>query len=323
MTISILGRVATFAAVVLTVLSFQGAQAQQWPTRQITFLYGNQPGGVLDTLARMYAERVQRAVGQPVVLEVKAGAGGAIAAQALVQARPDGHTIMLALGGMHTINPHLQPLPFHPIDDFELVTTLFSFPVFLAVRTSSPIMSVQDLVVRSKQGQGLSYGSPSPGSPMHLMGELFREASGGTMVHVGYRGGPLMLAALLAGEVEFGWPSYSQLRANLDKLRPLAITDDKRSPLLPNVPTFAEAGYSNINLDTWFGITTTKGTPPAVVERLRQEFQKAGRDPEIQKRIVEEGYIHRESTAAEFKALMVADYERLGAIIKRNNIKPN
>ncbi len=298
------------------------AMAQQWPTRPINFLYGNQPGGFLDTVCRMYAERIQRSVGQPVIFEVKPVAGGILAAQTVTQARPDGHTIMLALGGMHTVRAHLQQMPFDPVNDFELVMLLMSFPSFLAVPANSPAKSVADLVALAKsKPNGLSYGTPGPGSPMHLMGALFKQATGANMEHIGYRGGPPMLAAFLGGEVDFAWPAYSQIRGNPDKIRPLAVADTRRSPALPDVPTFEELGYKGVDIDVWFGITTTKGTPQPIVARLRDEFIKAGRDPEIQRRLAEEGYLQRESTPAEFRTLLVHDYERLGKVIRENGIK--
>ncbi len=298
------------------------SEQQKWPTKQITFLFGNQPGGVVDLLARIYGELIQRSTGQTVVLEVKAGAGGVIAAQALNNARPDGHTIMLALGGMHTVTPHLQPVPFDPINDFQPVTMLFSFPVILTVRSDSPVKSIAELVASSKaKPKGLTYGTPGPGSPMHLMGALFQNASGANVEHIGYRGGPPMLAALLSGEVDYGWVAYSQIRGNPEKMRPLAVANKQRSNVLPDVPTFTELGFKGIDLDNWFGIITTKGTPPWIVARLRDEFMRAHGTPEVRKRIADEGYNWLATTPEEFRAVMQRDYDTLGKVIKEQNIK--
>lgn len=313
-------RLAAAAGIVL--LAAPAAAQQPYPNRQMNFLYGSLVGGVVDFLTRQYAEIVGRSLGQTIVFDPKPGAGGIIAAQALTQARPDGHSIMLALGGMHTVAPHLQKVPFDPINDFEPVTLLFSFPVFIGVQASSPAKSIPDLVALAKaKEKGLSYGSPGPGSPMHLMGALFKDSTGANVVHIGYRGGPPMLAALLSGEIDFAWPSYSQVRSNLDKIRPLAVADKERWAGLPNVPTFDELGYKGIDLDSWFGVITTKGTPRPIVERLNAEFIKATRHPDIVKRMAEEGFRPREATPEQFKALMVADYNRLGALIRKHDLK--
>ena len=309
----------------LTVL-FAGlsAQAQNFPTKPITLLYGLPAGGAVDMVARLYGELVGASLGQRIIVESKPGAGGVIAAGQLLQNAADGHTLMVALGGMHTIAPWLQTLPFDAIADFEPITLLFSFPTFLAVPANSPAKTVADLVAMSKgKPGGLNFGSQGVGSPQHLIGALLQEKSSAAMTTVQYKGAMPVMLDLVAGRVDLAFSSYAVFRPQLEdgKLRLLAVAAEKRWERLPEVPTFAESGFPGVELDTWFGLVAPRGTPAAVIQKLHDAFMAASRDEKLTKRLDGEGLVVRSSTPQELSALMKADSERMGRLIKAQGIK--
>jgi tripartite-type tricarboxylate transporter receptor subunit TctC len=312
------------ACIVVTILGAGLAQAQNFPSRPITLLFGLPAGGAVDMVARLYGASVSASLGQPIIIEAKPGASGIVAASQLLQAAPDGHTIMIALGGMHTIAPWLQSMPFDAIADFAPITLLFSFPTFLAVPASSSVKTVDDLVALSKtKPGGLSFGSQGVGSPQQLLGVLLQEKSKIAMTTVPYKGATPLMIDLAEGRVDFAFSSYAVFRPQLDagKLRMIAVADDKRWDRLPDVPTFAESGYAGVALDTWFGLVAPRGTPEAVIQKLHDAFAAASRDPNLNKRLADEGLVVRSGTPQELAVLLKVDSERMGQLIKAHAIK--
>ena len=313
------------AGAIVAILALVGgaAQAQTFPTKTITILAGVPPGGSVNAVFIQYAEILGKALGQRVVIENKPGGGGITAALALTQAPPDGHTIMVALGGMHTIVPAMQPLTFHPIDDFEPVSLLYSLPNYIAVPGNSPVNSVKELIeFGKKKPGGLSFGTSGVGSPGHLMGELLAEKTGVAMTHIAYKGGGPMMLDLMAGRLDYGLPpsAIAIQPAKEKQVKLLAIVGD-RFPGTPDVPTFEQAGIAGTGVDSLFGVVAPKGTPKAIIARLNEEFSKASRDPELVKKMAALALVIRATPPEALNAAFRADLARLGKVVKDRGIK--
>jgi tripartite-type tricarboxylate transporter receptor subunit TctC len=300
------------------------APAQTFPTKPITVLVGLPAGGSVNVVMAHYGEVMGKSLGQRLLVDNKPGAGGITAALALKQAAPDGYTIMIALGGLHTIAPAMQDLPFDPINDFEPVTLLYTLPGYLAVPGNRPANSVKELLAYGKsKPNGLNFGSQSVGSPGHLMGEILAEKSGVSMTHIAYRGGGPMAIDLIAGRIDFAFPtSVNALQPAKDgQLKLLAIIDSKRFSGTPDVPTLDEAGYPGVAIDNLFGVMAPKGTPKAVIARLNEEFAKASRDPELIKKMNDLALVIRATPPEALTAAFQADLERLGRVVRDHGIK--
>ncbi len=299
------------------------AQAQNFPTKTITILAGVPPGGSVNAVFIQYAELLGKALGQRVVIDNKPGGGGVTAALALTQAPPDGHTLMVALGGLHTIVPAMQQLTFHPIDDFEPVSLLYSLPNYLAVPGNSPVNSVKELIeLGKKKAGGLSFGTSGVGSPGHLMGELLAEKTGVAMTHIAYKGGGPMMLDLIAGRLDYGLPpSAIAIQPGKEKqVKLLAIVGDRFAGT-PDVPTFEEAGIGGTGVDSLFGVVAPKGTPKAVIARLNEEFTKASRDPELVKKMADLALVIRATPPEALKEAFRSDLARLSKVVKDRGIK--
>jgi tripartite-type tricarboxylate transporter receptor subunit TctC len=254
------------------------AGAEDYPTRPITIVVGSAPGGVTDITTRQYGEIVAKALGQPVVIENRTGASGAIAASAVQNARPDGYTLLMVVGAQFASLPAMNRTSYDPIKGFSPVTPLFRLPTILVVPYDSPAKSVADLLAlgKSKPG-GLLLGSPGAGTPGHLLAAGISVGTHTPMQYVHYRGGAPVIADLIMGRVDFTLTSYNSTRSNIDakQLRVLAVDADKRLPALPDVPTFTEVGLGQYHVGDWFGLLAPAGTPEPVIAKLNQEFVKA------------------------------------------------
>jgi tripartite-type tricarboxylate transporter receptor subunit TctC len=283
------------------------------------------PGGVADPVARMIGDQVGRGLGQSVVVDNRPGGAGIIAADLARQAPADGYTIFMGHAGTHAVNPSLYAkLPYDPVKDFQPVTLLMSTSHVLVVPPDSPARSVADLVALAKsQAGGLSFASQGIGTGGHLLGEMFRMRSGTSLQHVPYKGSAPALADLMAGRVDLFFDAVitatPQIRAG--KIRALATASAKRLAILPDVPSMAEAGYPGIEADFWFALFVPAGSPPAVVQRLNQEFGKAMHSPEVKARFSEQGLDIVTSTPEELSALIRADTERLGKVVREAGVK--
>jgi tripartite-type tricarboxylate transporter receptor subunit TctC len=258
-------------------------------------------------------------------VESRPGGGGAIAASAVKQAPPDGHTLMQANAGSHAANVALySTLHYDPIKDFQPVTLMWSFPQLLSVPVDSPVKSVAELVAYAKaKPGGLSFASQGSGAGGHLLGEMLKMRTGANMVHVPYRGAGPAAVDLAAGRVDFFFVSFSSVQAFLQagKVRALAVTSAKRLPAAPDVPTMQEAGFGGIELDAWFGLVAPAGTPEPVIAKLNGAFVKAVRDPEVVKQITEQGAEAVATTPAEFAAFIASQAEKYGKIVKSVGVK--
>lgn len=313
------------ASLAVNTIVANGAAAELLSSRPITIIIPFTPGASSDTLQRIVARKVTENTGQVLVVESRPGGGGAIAASAVKQALPDGHTLLQANAGTHAANVALySTLPYDPVKDFRPITLMWSFPQLLTVPTGSPVQSVSELVAlaKSKPG-GLSFASQGSGSGGHLLGEMLKVRTGSNMVHVPYRGAGPAALDLAAGRVDFFFVSYSSVLSFLHagKVRVLAVTASKRLPAMPDIPTMAEVGFLDFSLDAWFGLVAPAGTPDAVIGKLNGAFVQAVRDPGVVKQITDQGAEPAGNTAAEFAAFIASETDRFGKIIRAVGVK--
>jgi len=301
------------------------AGAELLSSRPITIIIPFTPGASSDTLQRLVAKKVTDNTGQTLVVESRPGGGGTVAAMAVKQAPPDGHTLMQANSGSHAANVSLYPtLSYDPIRDFRPITLMWSFPQLLAVPSDSPAKSVAELIALAKtKPAGLSFASQGSGSGGHLLGEMLKARTSANLVHIPYRGAGPAALDLAAGRVDFFFVSYSSVLPFLQagKVRALAITSTQRLPVLPNTPTMREVGFGGIELDAWFGLVAPAGTPDAVIDKLNAGFVKAVRDPEVVKQITDQGAEAVATTPAEFATFIASETERLGKIVRAAGVK--
>ncbi|MBO9513147.1 MAG: tripartite tricarboxylate transporter substrate binding protein [Variovorax sp.] len=301
------------------------ASAQTFPSRPITLIVPFGAGGITDQAARLAAAKVAEHIGQPVLVENKPGANGQTAIASLKQQPADGHTLLWASIGTHAINASLYPrLNYDPVKDFEPITLTFSSTHFLLVPASSPARTVADLVAMAKSRPGtLTFASVGIGSGSHLVGELFKAQARVNVTHVPYKGSVSALPDVLAGRVDFFFDGPTSAPfVKEGKLRALAATSARRAPVLPDVPTMAEAGYPGVELDAWFGIVARAGTPPAVIEKLNTEFVRALKDAEVQRRIEDFGGVVIAGTPSEMARHMANETARLAKVVKDSGAKP-
>lgn len=301
------------------------AGAQAFPARAVRFVVPYPPGGPLDTVARLLAQRVSAQWGQPVVVENIAGAGGNIGAAAVAKAAPDGHTLLMGAVATHAINPSLYAaMPYDAARDFIAVTQVASTPNVLVVNPQVPAKTVTELVAhaRAKPG-GLNYGSGSTGSAGHLAGELFNSLAGVRMVHVPYKGAPAALQDLIGGRIDLMFDnlasSLAQVKAN--RIRALAVTTAKRTPLAPELPTLAESGLPGFDISTWFGLFVPAGTPRAAVDRIHADFTRALAEPEVREKLVGMGADPVGSTPEAFAGFVAAEASKYAKLVKASGAK--
>lgn len=312
------------AALVIGLGAATLAQAQNWPMRPVMVVVNFAPGGAADQLARIVGAPLQEALGQPVVVENKAGAGGNLGGEFVARAAPDGHTLLMSSGGMVSINPHLYPkLSFDPAKDLVPVASVARVPFYLVVRADSPIKDFNALVADLKAHPGKrSFGSPGNGSSPHLAAEMLTSRTGTSAIHVPYRGAAPALTDLMGGQIDFLFdPGISIQHVKAGKLRMLAVASPQRAPLVPEVPTLHELGLKGFDADAVFGFYAPAGTPAAIVKRLNAEINRALSQPAIKERIVAIGNVPQALTPEAFGLKGAEDFRRLGAIIRERGIK--
>lgn len=314
-----------FAAAVLLSGSAALAFAQAYPNRAVTMIVPFPPGASSDSMTRLVAQKFTENTGQNMVVDNRPGGGGATGAVATKNAAPDGYTLMMINLGSHAANTVLvDKLPYDPIRDFKPVSQTWVFPSVLAIPVGSPAKSVADLVAlaRSKPG-GLNYASQGVGSGGHILGAMFRSSTGATMVHVPFKGAAPAVVDLMAGRVDYLFSSYASVSSQVrdGRLRLLATTASSRLAPLPEVPTMAEAGFRDVDLDTWFGVAGPAGMPDALVQRMQIEIEKAVRSPDVVAKMADQGVQAVSSSSAAFGALIARDIERLRALVKELGAK--
>ena len=313
------------ALLLASVFTASGALAQgTWPNKPIKVIVSFPPGGAADQIARAVAQPLQEALGQPVVVENRAGAGGNIGADAVAKSPADGYTLLMSSGGTVSINPHIYAkMPFDPTKDIVPVAAAARVLVFLEVNPSKVAAgNVKEFLAYMKANPGrLSFGTPGSGSSPHLAAEMMKVQSGTFATHIPYRGAAPALTDLLAGQIDFMFdPGIGLQHVRSGRLKMLAVGSPKRSPLFPDVPTLDEAGLKGFDADSVFGFYAPAGTPADVITRLNREINRILNTPGVKDRITALGGEVLPITPQEFGAKAAADSQRFGALIKERKI---
>jgi len=314
---------ATRRAMLAAMLAVPAAQAQGWPSRPIRFIVPYPPGGPTDILGRVAAQVLTQRLPQPVVVENRAGAAGAIGAEAVARATPDGGTFLVNASA-HVIVPHMQKLPFDAVADFAPVTRIAAVPLILVVTPTLPVRSVGDLIALAKAEPGRrSYASSSNGGAPHLAGELFKQMAGVDLQHVPYRGSGQALPDLVAGNVQV---MFDSLASSADlvrqgRLRALAVTTEARIPAFPELPTIAEAGVAGYAFSTWYGLWAPARTPEPILARVQRELAAGLAAPEAAERLAALGAVAVADPPADFAAFAAAESARYERVVRTANIR--
>jgi tripartite-type tricarboxylate transporter receptor subunit TctC len=307
-----------FTAAALGAALLPSARAQSWPQRPIRVLQGFAAGGNADAIARLVSTEMARHLGQAMVVEAMAGAGGTLASGAVARAAPDGHTLLLATGGHAVAGALYEKLPYQTVESFQMVSTITFFPFLLVTQPDAKLRTIADVVAAAKTtAGGLAYGTAGVGSTHHLIGELLASRAGAPLLHLPFRGDSASITALLGGEIPLivAPPTavLGQLKAG--KLRALAVTGPQRWPGMPEVPTVAEQGVAGFDVRSWAGWMLPAGTPQAVVQRLHEETQKALQLPHVRTRLEEMGGEARGSTPQEMTAMVAAEVQKWSRVV--------
>ncbi|TFZ07457.1 tripartite tricarboxylate transporter substrate binding protein [Ramlibacter henchirensis] len=296
------------------------AHAQSYPTRAIKLVIPYAVGGSTDQTGRLIALHLSQKLGQPVVVENRAGAGGSIGHELVAKSPADGHTLLFSAAGPLTVTPHTYAkLAYDPLKAFETITLVATQPLLLVVNPSLKVSSVAELVreanARSKK---LSYGSFGNGSAAHLAGELFKTLTKVDMIHVPYKGSGPALVDLVSGQIDLMFDVFSTAAplAKDGKLRPIAITSAERSPQFPNVPTMEQAGVAGFDAGTWFGVLAPAGTPRAIVEQLSKAMNSVLEEKSVRETLSTQGAIVRGGTPEQFQTFFLSEYDRWGRLVK-------
>jgi len=318
-----LTRRATLGAATAFALT-QGTAAQAYPNKPIRILVPYPVGGIVDIVTRAVAEPMQTDLGQPVVVEPKPGGNSTLATAMIPQAPADGYTCLMTTIS-HVVVPHLQSVPYDALADFQPIAVVAVATAIAAVNPSVPVKTLKELVEYGKANPGkLHYLNPGNGSSIHLSSELLKNQYKFDMTSVPYRGIPPGLPDLLEGRLQVGLlPAALAIQhVQSGKLRALAVLADKRLATLPDVPTFAEAGFADAQVMSWYVIAVRAGTPAAIVERLHASAMKALREPETRDRLTKAGCeVPAPRSPAEVLAMWKADYARYGRLVKEAGIK--
>ncbi|HXZ55098.1 MAG TPA: tripartite tricarboxylate transporter substrate binding protein [Burkholderiales bacterium] len=302
-----------------------GASAQTYPNHPIRLVVPFPPGGTTDILAREVGERLTATLGQPVVIDNRAGAGGNIGADIVAKAPPDGYTLLMATVGTHAINASLyRKLPYDHIKDFAPVVLVAGVPNVLVVTPSLPVHSVAELIRLAKEKPGqLNFASSGNGTSIHLSGELFKTMAGVDMTHVPYKGSAFALTDLMAGQVQLMFDNLPSSLPHIKagKLRAIAVTSSQRAPALPDVPTIAESGLPGFEASAWFGIVAPAGTPAAIVSRINADVNQWLRSPEAADKLLAQGAIAAGGTPEQFVAHIRAETDKWARVVKASGAK--
>ena len=295
------------------------AFAQSWPQRPVKVVVAFAPGGNSDSIARIACQRLSDVFGQTFVIENRPGAGGALGAEAVARAAPDGYTLFSAATPQIAITPALQKVPYDPIKDFAPISNVGSNPFVLSVNAKLPIKSVAEFIayVKARPGQ-VTFGSGGVGTLNHLSMTLFAKLAGIDMTHVPYKGGGPAMADLVAGHINAMFANLSDAlgQAGAGTIRPLAVSSDKRAKQIPNVPTVIEAGFPTFKTTTWNGLVAPAGTPKEIVTRIAAEVARASKEPAYIGRLAHIGVDAIGDTPEEFAATIAADVVFWGDAVK-------
>ena len=302
------------------------AFTQGYPSRAVRIIVPYAPGGTTDVVGRQMGQRMSEVLGQPVVVENRAGGNTAIGADAVAKSAPDGYTLMFTNDATFVLNPLLFPkLPYNVQRDFVPVATVTYVALALTVNANLPANSMSELVahVKARKGQ-LSYGSFGAGSQPHIMGEMFRQLTGTDLVHVPYKGAAPAVTDVLGGQILFTFPAFPTIQGHLkaNRLKVLAVSGERRVPLAPEVPTFAEAGFKDMDMGAWYAFLAPAGTPREVIARLNSTVNRILGDREfVEKNMTSQGMVPLAMSPEEFTAYMGKETERMSSMVRNSGAK--
>jgi tripartite-type tricarboxylate transporter receptor subunit TctC len=305
-------------------LAAVSAQAQTYPSKPIRLLVGSAPGGGTDLMARIVGDRLAIALKTPVIVENKPGVSNTLAADATAKAAPDGYTLLMGVVTSQAIAPHLYKLNFDVNKDLVPVALVSNVPNVLVVNNAVPAKTVKELIALARSQPGrLSYASSGAGSTQHIAGESFKQLTGTFMTHIPYRGSGPALVDLIGGQTQLSFDTMPSVinQVQAGKLRALAVTGTKRSPLLPNVPTMGEAGLPALQVSAWYGLYAPAGTPKPVVDLLFKEVSAILAMPNTIKRLEAAGAEPGHLSQSAFADYQAAEYKRYGKLIQDARIK--
>jgi tripartite-type tricarboxylate transporter receptor subunit TctC len=317
-----LGAWALFVAAGLAPAQAQG-QAAPWPGKPVRVVVPFPPGGIVDTVARQLQPRLQAALGQPVLVDNRGGAGGTVGVGEVVRAPADGHTLVMVFDAFATYPQVYPKLGFDIQKDLQPITQIVSNPLVLVVHPAVPAQDLKGLVALAKSRPGkLNFASVGAGSSNHLTGELFKSVSGTFITHIPYRGGGPAQQDLLGGQVEMMFLSavLAQPHVQAGKLRALAQTGAQRVPAYAQLPTVAESGYAGFDVRSWVGLLAPAGTPRAVVDRLQAEVQRILQAPDFAARLAEQGLTGIGNTPEQFAGVIRAEQARWAQLIAERKL---
>ncbi len=320
------------ARLIAVILSFAAltpfaplALAQTYPSKPIRLIVPFPPGGTTDIVARIVADRLAQQLGQPVIVDNRAGAGGSIGADLIAKAPADGYTLGIATVSTHAVNPAANPkISYNPLTDFIPVTNLAAVPNVVVVHPSVPAKDMKEFIAMLKREPGKwSFASSGQASIGQMMGELFLHASGTDMVHIPYKGAGPALNDMLGGQVKI---MFDNLPSSLQyikagKLNALAVAAPKRLDVLPNVPTLAELGLPEVNDQAWYGLVVPAKTPDAIVKKLHDTTVAVLALPDIKEKFAQQGAVPVGNTGAEFMGQIKAEFEKMKVIVQKKGIK--
>ena len=297
----------------------EGALAQSYPAKPVRIVVTVAPGGGNDFVARLAGQKLGERLGQQFIVDNRAGGGGTIGTALVAKAAPDGYTLLLGFVGTLAMTPHVEKVGYDALRDFAGVSLLASSYHVLAVHPSLPVRSVKQLIAIAKAHPGeLNYASANIWGPTHLVPELFKSLTGISVVPIHYRGAAPAAVGVLSGEAQMIFASVTALMPHVrsKRLVALAVTSPSRSPIAPELPTFAELGYSRVEAPSWYSVVAPAATPRDVVGRLHEELAKVAAMPDYREQLERQGLEPQSSTPGEFAAFLQAEYDKWGRVIR-------
>ena len=301
------------------------AAAQSWPQKPVKMVVPFPAGGPTDVLTRALADRLSSALGQPVIVDNKPGAGGTIGSDFVAKSAPDGYTLLMATGSTHSVGPYLTKVPYDPQKDFTPVVYVGKATNILLVSPAIGVNNVRELIDLAKKNPGkLNYSTSGIGSVAHLTSEMFASMAGIKLVHVPYKGTQLSIPDLMSGQVAMLFDNVLTGKPNMEsgKLKGIAISSRERSALVPELPTVSEAGLPGFDSWNWFGVFGPAGTPAAVVDRVNAELNRIVNDPAIRERFATLGFETTGGTPAQFAAVVQSEARKWSQVIRDAQVKP-
>jgi len=318
-----MSRTSNIALLLLATVAFT-AQAQEWPSKPVKLIVAYPPGGAVDNVGRILAEKLSASLGQPVIIENKAGAGGLIGADAVAKGAPDGYTFVLGTVSSHAIAPSVyKKMPYDPVADFAPISLVALTPYFITVNPTVPAKSLAELIAYAKANPDkLNFGSSGNGTTPHLAGELFNTMAGVKINHVPYKGSAPMVTDLLGNQVQVAFDNTVIPNVKAGKLRALAATGSTRLAAMPDVPTAAEAGLPGYEAVGWMGVYGPKGTPSAIVNKLAANIAQAMALPDVRDKLNAQGFQSATNTPAQFDAYLRAEQTKWAKVARDANVQP-